>query len=230
MKLENNNLGTLPLDLIVSLMKLVLGVRFKDFYNFFMAWAQTQRRPGIVLLLEHFPLRDVYNSRQVAATEDVNYFDRFFRIAEQLRIKDAIFYARCSDILCGVGNLERHLTVLDNLALSREFLYMIGNFVFKVLYKKQGMSARTLQELVAIRHHPYYRMSIAPSLTHLKSIKHSVAVSKISPEIYFGVTCAFHDMDLKRVQENGVNVCGMSDECLFCHIAVMLNVFTTNST
>ncbi|KAK1387916.1 hypothetical protein POM88_016094 [Heracleum sosnowskyi] len=123
MKSENNNVGTLPIDMIVTLMKLLVVESFKDFFNFFIAWARTQR-------------------------------------SEQLRINDAIFYGRCRDIVCGAGNIERHFTVLGEMASTGHFLYVVDLFVLRNLYKKQRSSVSTVDDLKARRSHPHYRMSI----------------------------------------------------------------------
>ncbi|KAK1387911.1 hypothetical protein POM88_016089 [Heracleum sosnowskyi] len=59
MKSENNNVGTVPIAMIVTLMRLVVVESFKDFFSFFVAWAQPQRRSVVVVLLGYFPLRNV---------------------------------------------------------------------------------------------------------------------------------------------------------------------------
>lgn len=84
MKLVNNNIETLPIDMIVVLLKLLVIEIFQDFYNFFIAWARTQWTSAIVLLLESFPLRDLYNFHQFGSPSDVTCFDQFFRFSEQL--------------------------------------------------------------------------------------------------------------------------------------------------
>ncbi|KAK1382509.1 hypothetical protein POM88_020244 [Heracleum sosnowskyi] len=229
MKPVNNNVGTLPIDMIVTLLKLVVVESFQDFFNFFIAWARTQRRSAIVALLEYFPLRDIYQYRQIGGPSDSPYFDRFFRISEQLRINDAIFYGRCRDIVCGAGNIERHFTVLGEMAETGHFLYVVGLFVLRNLYKNQRSSVSTVDDLKALRSHPHYRMSIVRALKDLRSIYWTMVVCNRAPELYIQATCCLHSLDSKGVLD-GCNGCGMVQECLFCDIATLLNVFTNIST
>ncbi|KAK1351312.1 hypothetical protein POM88_054476 [Heracleum sosnowskyi] len=114
--------------------------------------------------------------------------------SEQLRINDGIFYARCRDIVCGVGNIERHLTVLDHLASSGQLLYMAGKFFFTIVYKNESTSVDMLRDLLAIRSHPYYRKGITTSLTHIRSIKICVVVSNTGPIFDIEALCPLHFM------------------------------------
>ncbi|KAK1383680.1 hypothetical protein POM88_021415 [Heracleum sosnowskyi] len=230
MKSENNNVGTLPIDVIVTLMKLLVVDSFKDFFNFFIAWAQTQRRSVIIVLLDNFPLRDLYKFRQIGGPSDATYFDRFFRIGEELRINDAIFYGRCREIVCGFGNIERHFTVVDEMAMTGQFLYMVGKFVLRNVYKKQRSSVSTVDDLKCLRSHPHYRMSITRALKVLQSIYWTMVVCNSAPKVDIQATCGLHTLDSKALLLNGSNGCGMIEDCLFCDIATLLNVFTNTCT
>lgn len=50
MKIENNDLGSMPLDMITLIMKSVLIGGFQDFFNFFIAWAQTKSLSDVLHL------------------------------------------------------------------------------------------------------------------------------------------------------------------------------------
>lgn len=226
MKLVGNNIETLSIDMIVTLLKLLVVESFQDFYNFFIAWARTQRTSAIILLLESFPLRDLYKYRQLGTPSDLTCFDMFFRITEELRINDAIFYARCRHILTGEGNMENHFAVLDDLASTGQLLYMVGRFILKNLYKKLDTSATTLEDYTAIQSHPYYRMNIASALTQIQKIKQSVVVSHTGPQIYFVALCLIHS----TVNEVPPIMHGITKECVFCNITTLLNRFMKNVT
>lgn len=103
---------------------------------------------------------------------------------------------------------------------------MVGKFIFKNLYKKQDTSLSILEDDVAIRSHPFYRMSIAPALTQIISIKLSIGVCNNVPEIYIVALCPKHSMVLELP---GRNMPGLTEECLFCNIAALFNVFTKNA-
>lgn len=225
MKLVNNNIETLPIDMILVLLKLLIVESFQDFYNFFIAWARTQRTSAIVILLESMPLRDLYKFR-IGSPSDVTCFDRFFRISEQLRINDGIFYARCRHIVTGGGNIENHLTILDDLASTGQLLYMVGKFIFKNLYKTRDTSRCMLEDVAAIRSLPYYRMNIVPALAQIRNIKESVEIRNNLPEICIVALCPNHSIGLEL---SGHDLSGLTEECLFCNIAALLNVITKNA-
>lgn len=130
MKIENNVLGSMSLDMIIVMMKRVLLGGFEDFFNFFKAWAQTKRVSDIVHLLEEFPVRELYPFRLAGSEADTISFDRFIKIGEALKISDAILYARCRDIICGVGNLDGHLFELNALGSCGYILSMIVTELF----------------------------------------------------------------------------------------------------
>lgn len=121
MRIVNNNIESLPIDVILVLLQLLLAGGFENAFNFFIAWARTQRPSVIYSLLKEFPLRLVYKFGALGSDGDKASFDRFFLIAERLGIPDAILYRRCTDILRGVGNIDLHLTTLNGLGRNGHF-------------------------------------------------------------------------------------------------------------
>ncbi|KAL1826127.1 hypothetical protein ACET3Z_012905 [Daucus carota] len=141
MRIENNNIATIPTDIVIVLLELLLAGGFQDFYNFFMAWSQTQRAVVITSLLEKYPLRTLYKYGCRGSPADMLCFDNFFRIAENLGIGDAILYRRCRAIIYGAGDIDAHFTVLDTLSGNNHFLAMVGNFILRSLYKQELVDA-----------------------------------------------------------------------------------------
>lgn len=78
-------------------------------------------------------------------------FDRFFQIAENLGIRDAILYRQCRVILSSSGNTDSYFSALDALACSGHYMSLVANFVVRSL----------------CRHHDH---RIVPTLTQLENI------------------------------------------------------------
>ncbi|KAK1387914.1 hypothetical protein POM88_016092 [Heracleum sosnowskyi] len=222
MKIENNNLGSLPIDMIIVIMKLLLSSGFEDFFNFLKALAQTQRMSAVIHLLEEFLVRDLYMPRILATQSDVTCFNRFVGIGENLRIYDAILYARSRDIICGFGNIDGHLTEVDLLAANGHFLSMVGKFILGILYKKESCSDITVEAIVCIYKHPHNRRYILSALTHMRDMKSCIKVSSTAKDVDINPTCIIHP---KVANALFTYTRKPADDCLFCNIAAMLNVF-----
>ena len=95
MRIENNNIATIATDIVIVLLELLLVGGFQYFYDFFIAWSQTQRAVVITSFLEKFPLCTLNKYGSRVSPADMLCFHNFFRIAENLEIGDAILYRRC---------------------------------------------------------------------------------------------------------------------------------------
>ncbi|KAK1370446.1 hypothetical protein POM88_036538 [Heracleum sosnowskyi] len=224
----NSNIGSLPTELIVSIMQSVVLGGFKDFFNFFVAWSQTQKVAVVVKLLDEFPVRELYKFRNSGGDADTNSFDRFFRIGEQLRISDAVLYQRCRDIFRGVGNIDAHLEVLDGLASSGHFLSMVAVFILRNLYREPNR-VYTLVDIVRIFNHPGYERLIKPTLAYLKHLYSSIHGLDILNKPKVEPSCILHHSvivtDVALLKGSRAR-----EKCLFCDLAVILNVFCNSES
>ncbi|KAK1398558.1 hypothetical protein POM88_008421 [Heracleum sosnowskyi] len=96
---------------------------------------------AVIHLLEAFPVRDLYRPRILLTQSDVTCFNRFVGIGENLRIYDAILYARSRDIICGSGNIDGHLTQVDLLAANGHFLSMNRRYILSALTHLRDMKS-----------------------------------------------------------------------------------------
>ncbi|WOG95296.1 hypothetical protein DCAR_0414608 [Daucus carota subsp. sativus] len=222
MRIENNNIATIPTDIVIVLLELLLAGGFQDFYNFFMAWSQTQRAVVITSLLEKYPLRTLYKYGCRGSPADLLCFDNFFRIAENLGIGDAILYRRCRAIIYGAGDIDAHFTVLDTLSGNKHFLAMVANFILRSLYK-QGTNGATLQVLIRVLNHPNYQDLIGPAVNHLSDIHSYIIFPELVDAVDIEACCPIHSTCVKVSLENQ---CPYTQNCLFCNIALMVTVFT----
>ena len=87
-----SNLGHVPIDIIIIVMKKVVSVSFTDFFNLFKAWARAQRRSTVVRLMEALPLHDLYWYADAGSAADTSSFRQFFGIAVDLGMDDAILF------------------------------------------------------------------------------------------------------------------------------------------
>ncbi|KAK1396544.1 hypothetical protein POM88_006407 [Heracleum sosnowskyi] len=218
MRLVGNNVETLPTDIIGMLMEVLSAGGFEDCYNFFVAWARTQRPSAILALLNGLPLRAMYKLANAGGASDKACFNRFFRIAKGLGVADAVLYERCRDMLCGWGSSEAHIISIGALADRGHFMSMVANFTVRLLYK-QDSTVKTLQLLVDISEHREYKNGIGPVLVHLKSI-FSVAEQsdEIRSECFGRVGCLIHSSanNVKPQNEHMI-----VQDCLFCLISGM---------
>ncbi|KAK1396107.1 hypothetical protein POM88_005970 [Heracleum sosnowskyi] len=214
-----NNVECLPIDMIITIMQLLLGSGFEGFFNFFIAWARSQRPCAIGSLIAEFPVCALYKFGAVGSVTDKLCFARFFRIAERLGNADAILYARCKAILRGEGSAEVHFTVLNGLANEGHFLSMIGNISLHNRYYPDAYG-EILRGLSAVFNHPYYNNFIVPALTDLRSLKTAISAIEIGHEAESVSGCPIHLIGL----ESGVNAGhGIRWGCLMCSISPIVN-------
>ncbi|KAL8095118.1 hypothetical protein AgCh_036539 [Apium graveolens] len=76
MRLSNNNVESLPTDMVRLLMQNLVNSGFESAFNFFIAWARTKRAYVILALLEGFPLCSLYKYRDKDSDADKASFDR----------------------------------------------------------------------------------------------------------------------------------------------------------
>ncbi|KAK1357132.1 hypothetical protein POM88_050388 [Heracleum sosnowskyi] len=202
MRLTNNNIKTLPTDIISLLMFLVLNGGFENCFNFSVAWARTQRPAVIVSLLDGLPVRALYKFGNIGSDADKTCFYRFFRIVGDLGVADAILYRRCREIICGSGNIDGHFTVIAALARSGHFMQMVANFIVRNLYMVD-YDADVVEALLGIYQHPEYKNGLAAALTHVESIYTSVGRPEITTKSTFGVMCHIHASENKMLLLNG---------------------------
>ncbi|WOG95127.1 hypothetical protein DCAR_0414429 [Daucus carota subsp. sativus] len=221
MRIENNNIATIPTDIVIVLLELLLVGGFQDFFNFFIVWSRTQREVVITSLLDKFPLRSLYKYGCRGSPADMLCFDNFFRIAENLGIGDAVLYRRSRAIIYGTGNIDGHFTVLDTLSANNHFLCMVGNFILRSLYK-QGNNVGTLQVLIRVVNHPNYQDFIVPAVNHLSDIHSYILFPELVDAVDIEACCPIHSTCVKVFLEEK---CPPATNCLFCKIAFMLTVF-----
>lgn len=135
--------------MVILLMQYLLTWGFKSVFNFFIAWARTQRVPVIHALLEGFSICSLYKFGDMGCHADNECFDRFIHIAENLGIVDAILYRRCRVILCASRNIDSYFSALDALTCSGHYMYLVAKFIIRSLYRQEA-SAPTIQALVGI--------------------------------------------------------------------------------
>ncbi|KAK1360976.1 hypothetical protein POM88_045450 [Heracleum sosnowskyi] len=225
MRLVGNNVETLPTDVIGILMEVLSAGGFEDCYNFFVAWARTQRSSAILALLNGLPLRAMYKLANAGGEVDKACFNRFFRIAEGLGVADAVLYGRYRDILRGMGNTDAHIFTIGALADRGHFISMVANFTVRLLYK-QDSAVKTLKLLVDISEQREYKNGIGPVLVNLKSIFAATEQSdEVRSECFGTVGCLIHSSTNNVILEKEhIKV----PDCLFCLISGMLNVFSTS--
>lgn len=218
---RENNVETLPNDVIIVIMKHLLGVGFESFFNFFISWARSQRPATISSLLLEFPVCTLWKFGIGGTVADRVCFDRFFSIAERLGNADARFYQRCISILRGSGSIQVHLQVLNGLAHEGHFLSMIGYTSLCYVYQVES-AANTLMGLSLIFSHPYYNNQIIPALGAIRAVKAGIGGTEAGHERDFENGCPGHGAGLVQFKAVGPMT---SEECAICRIVEILNVF-----
>lgn len=196
MRLSNNNVESMPIDMVMLLMQYLLTFGFESVFNFFIAWCRTQRPPTIHMLLEGFPLRSLYKFCHMGSSADKACLDRFFRIAANLGFADAIVYRSCRAVLSASRDIDNHISALGAVACGGHYMSLAANFIAQSLYQYEGHE-------------------IATALTHLGSLFSSVGCPEDVAEARARPVCPIHPTDINMVpQSNGVVLKG----CLFCTI------------
>ncbi|KAK1394748.1 hypothetical protein POM88_013804 [Heracleum sosnowskyi] len=220
-KLSSVSLQSLPIALIVSIMHQVLVGGFEDFFNFFIAWSQTQRPIVIVRLLEEFPLREIYKYGNIGSMGDIVCFNRFFNIVDRLIVADAIIYTSCRNLIAGVGSSDDHFLVLDRLTFEGHFSSMVANIIFR-FFSRKNKKGPTLQALVGIYNRPYYERDLVVALNYIQVIWSTVGDSEIVIKVDIEASCAAHGGGSK------VDIEASIEECLFCSHAMIVNSFSSS--
>ncbi|KAL8134686.1 hypothetical protein AgCh_009641 [Apium graveolens] len=190
-------------------MGLVSAAGFKSCFNFFLAWARTQRQPAILSLFAGLPVRSMYKFSTEGVDANKASFSRFMQIAENLGV---ILYHKCLGILRGLGNFEADFTALDGLEATGHFGAMVANFILRTLYK-QETSRTTIRALVCIFYHPTFKSAIGPVLTDLRHIYVVAGCPEVIAESSLVGGCPIH-------------VTYQNPGCFFCATKKMLNIFS----
>lgn len=177
MKFANNNIETLPLDVIVMLMELLSASGFENCFNFFVAWARTQRPAVIMSLLEGLPLHSMLKFGNMGGDADKACFQRFINIAANLGFADAILHRGLREILYGHGNIGASVAAINGLADNGHFVSTIARF------------------LVTICQHPDYITGLVPAFNHLGAIYSSLRSRQIRTESSVELGCPIHSSD-----------------------------------
>ena len=226
MTLGNTDIQALPTTLIVSILELLVAGSFKDFYNFFIAWSQTQRPATIFVLLHQFPIRVVYKFGNTSNCVELDYFNRFYGIATRLQIPDAMLYMPCRNLIRGIGNVDEHFLILDGLSQSGHFLAMVSNFMLRSICKRKD-KVFTLSLLLDIYKHPDYKQEIALALRCLQAIQAGVNESQSIVQSNIQPSCPVHpELTTNSFHQKYPE----SEDCLFCNIAIMVSAFCSRKS
>lgn len=113
------SLQDLPLNIIIIIMQKVSSQNFLDFFNLFLLWSATQKQSIIRILLDNYPLEELYCWGHEVHRPRETMFLRFMRIAKNLKNKDAMFYLAFTSVI-----FRRYEDYKDFGAAYKELDYM----------------------------------------------------------------------------------------------------------
>lgn len=134
-------------------MQKVASQNFFDFFNLFLSWSAAQKTQTIQILLDNYPLEELYFWGHEVHRPRETMFLRFMRIARYLKNKDAMFYLASTNIF--LRRYEEYMDFdaayeeLDSMSIKHHSNSMLLKSVLDVYYfpEKRHIAIATIINL-----------------------------------------------------------------------------------
>lgn len=228
-----SSLHELPLHLIIIIMQKISSQNFLNFFNFFLAWSATKRQPTIQMLLDNYPIDELYFWGHDIHRPHETMFLRFMKISRYLKNKDATFYLVFKSIM--IRRYEEFKDFggayeeLESLSMNNHTKSMLLKSLLDVYYfpDKRHVAVATIINLAT---NCMTRIQIPRMITTFKTITRAIYPDTMFDQILSPPICnKYNTLEEKHYKPDGMPIYSQeinNFSCNYCKVAIIFACLT----